>query len=448
MAASQSVQDLLAFIKTQVPEDQWDSTPLHLQATAGLRSVTPAEASAILEVVRSDLLLSGFRFEAHWARIISGEQEGLNGWMAVNYLLGVFDTHGEAAPSTGVVEMGGSSMQITFAPSNPSHDDRKLLNEVRVAGASHWLYTHSFLQYGLQAAEKLYQRLAIDHIEDDGNPCYPKSFRHSSSGDFKRCTALLNSVVDKSVKCASGSCSFNGVFQPRIQNERFLAIENFFYTAKFFGHAAQPDYSPDADADSDAPAADAAAAAATPSGGLVVSENQFIGGLRRKGEEFCNEDWGALTSKYAQTPKEELSDFCFSAAYQTVVLESGLGFHPESNLRVAKTIRGKGIDWEMGAVLFELMPKDEKALQAEAALAAQVSEAGKRRTVPEGFVLDPATGEVRPASGGGVSFCPKCALYTALIAVAVLATYMAVQRYRKRTSSNVPSYSQLAFNRV
>lgn len=430
---------------------------LRSQATAGLRSVTPAEASAILEVVRSDLLLSGFLFEPHWARIISGEQEGLNGWMAVNYLLGVFDSHGSTQPSMGVVEMGGSSMQITFAPRNPSEDDRKLLNEVRVAGTSHWLYTHSFLQYGLQAAEKLYQKLAIDHIEDAGNPCYPKSFRHSSIGDFKRCTSLLTAVVDKSVKCVASSCSFNGVFQPRIQNENFLAIENFFYTAKFFGHADQPDYTPDAGADADPPAGSAAEAdaAATPSGGLVVSENQFIGGLRRKGEEFCNEDWTALTSKYSATPKEELSDFCFSAAYQTVVLESGLGFHPNSNLRVAKTIKGKGIDWEMGAVLFELMPKDAAALAADAALAAQISEAGKRRTVAEGFVLDPVTGVVRPIGGdeagyGGTSFCPRCALYTVLIALAALAAYWGVQRLRKRSGSagSAPSYSQLAFNRV
>lgn len=216
-----------------------------LQATAGLRSVTPAEANAILEVVRDDLSASGFLFERHWARIISGEQEGINGWMAVNYLLGTFDKSaekdGSPPTSTGVVEMGGSSMQITFAPSSPSDDDRRQLDVIDIAGHKYYLYTHSFLQYGLQAAEKLYQRLAISDIEENGNPCYPRSFRHSSTGNFEQCTDLLNRVVDKSIKCSTNSCSFNGVYQPQIEDEQFLAIENFYYTAKFFGTEAQQD---------------------------------------------------------------------------------------------------------------------------------------------------------------------------------------------------------------
>lgn len=244
-----------------------------LQATAGLRSVTPAEAHAVLEVVRDDLSQSGFLFERSWAKIISGEQEGINGWMAVNYLLGVFDepiAAGAPAPiSTGVVEMGGSSMQITFAPSAPSADDRKQLTEVVIAGRSYWLYTHSFLQYGLQAAAQLYQKLAINDIEEHGNPCYPRSYRHSSVGDFDRCTSLLSSVVDKSVKCATSSCSFNGVYQPQIKSEQFLAIENFYYTAKFFGNADQQDQTTPGEKN---------AVQAAPTG------NQVTSGLRAKGQ--------------------------------------------------------------------------------------------------------------------------------------------------------------------
>jgi Golgi nucleoside diphosphatase len=273
-AASVSIQKLLAFIKTIVPQEQWKKTPIQVHATAGLRSVTPAEASAVLDVVRDELSVSDFLFEPHWARVISGEQEGINGWMAVNYLLGVFDKAGKSdvsnpPASTGVVEMGGSSMQITFSPSNPSIEERKQLNEVIVAGHRYWLYTHSFLQYGLQAAEKLYQKLSISEIEEKGNPCYPPNFRHSSVGDFDKCTVALNAVVDKSIACAAASCSFNGVYQPRIGSEEFLAIENFYYTAKFFGTALEQDQITSSTANS---------AEAKPSG------NQVVDGLRRKGQ--------------------------------------------------------------------------------------------------------------------------------------------------------------------
>jgi apyrase len=450
--AAESIQDLLAFIKETVPQSHWSRTPIQVHATAGLRSVTPAEASAVLEVVRDELSRSGFLFERHWARVISGEQEGINGWMAVNYLLGVFDQpapsskDGKAVavpppPSTGVVEMGGSSMQITFSPSNPSDDDRKQLNEVRVGGHSYFLYTHSFLQYGLQAAEKLYQRLAIAEIEEKGNPCYPPRFRHSSAGDFERCTVSLAGVVDKSIACPAAHCSFNGVYQPRITNEQFLAIENFFYTAKFFGTALEHDAAP------------AAAVSFSPPTG-----NQVISGLRAKGKEFCNQDWTALVEVHKETSPDELKAFCFSAAYQTVVLESGLGFSSDTNLRVAKTIRGKGIDWEMGAVLFELMPKDEHRLAREQE---------ERINAKRQFVFDDAEGlrravnvdndpsltlplgglGSRRAAEGGV--CTKCLWYTLLVAVAAVVAYFVYRRYAaSRKGGMIHSYSQAAFNRV
>jgi len=441
--ATESIQALLTFIKSVVPQEQWAKTPIQVHATAGLRSVTPAEANEVLEVVRDELARSDFLFERHWARVISGEQEGINGWMAVNYLLGVFDKpapkDGKPPASTGVVEMGGSSMQITFSPLNPSEDDRKQLNEVRVAGHTYWLYTHSFLQYGLQAAEKLYQKLAIAEIEEKGNPCYPPNFRHSSVGDFDRCTSSLSDVVDKSVACAAKHCSFNGVYQPAITNEQFLAIENFYYTAKFFGTAEEQD----------APPAIAAAGSAALSVASPPTGNQVIPGLRRKGKEFCNRDWEQLREQYATTAADELKAFCFSAAYQTVVLESGLGFTPETNLRVAKKIGGKGIDWEMGAVLFELMPKDP------AVLAAQKAEEDARLHRARAVVFDDAEGMQRMTAvnmnalpsqhTGGI--CQQCLLYTVLVAAVVVMGYFAYRRYY-RTKGLTHSYSQAGFNRV
>jgi len=438
-AASKSIQDLLDFIKATVPQSHWKDTPIQVHATAGLRSVTPAEAAAVLDVVRDDLAVSGFKFEPHWARVISGEQEGINGWMAVNYLLGAFDNPAPAGgdtttpPSTGVVEMGGSSMQITFSPANPSPEEKKQLNEVTVAGHKYYLYTHSFLQYGLQAAEKLYQKLAIADIEEHGNPCYPPGFRHSSAGDFDKCSSSLAAVVDKTIACASSACSFNGVYQPRIGSEQFLAIENFYYTAKFFGNAEQKDQSGPTKRN---------AADATPTG------NQVVDGLRRKGKEFCNQQWPSLREKYAETSVDELKAFCFSAAYQSVVLESGLGFGPEANLRVAKTIAQRGIDWEMGATLFELLPKDPAV---EAQRLKEEEETIARRN---SLVNDPLTGfplaKKQQAEEHTEWICKECVLYTLLFAAVVVLAYFGYLRYHSRKSGSRPiDYSQVGqFNRV
>jgi len=419
-AARESVLDLLEFIKKTVPQNAWANTPIHLHATAGLRSVSPYEANAILEVVRDSLSESGFKFRREWAKVISGEQEGINGWMAVNYLMGVFDNAQtssvakESAPSQtmGVVEMGGSSMQITFAPASSSPADRSRLTTLEIAGKTYHLYTHSFLQYGLQAAEKLYQRLAIDSIEESGNPCYPRALRHSATGDFDQCTSLLERVVDRSVKCAAGEgkCSFNGVFQPKINEEQFVAIENFYYTVQFFGTAEQEQEQQ-----------------GTENGG-----NNFIKGLRAKGKEFCNMDWSALKTEYTDTPEEKLRSFCFSAAYQTMVLESGLGFSDAANLRVAKTINGKSIDWELGAALFEIMNKDQPPT---AAAITPTSKGGHTTTA----VQEQASSSF---------YCHSCVVYTILVAVALVAAYLGWQRYAKRGSGNLTSYSQVVYNRV
>lgn len=54
--------------------------------------MNPAAASSILASVRKTLKSSPFMFEDDYARIISGEEEGLSSWVTVNYLYGSFNT--------------------------------------------------------------------------------------------------------------------------------------------------------------------------------------------------------------------------------------------------------------------------------------------------------------------------------------------------------------------
>lgn len=349
--ASNQVRDLLATARQNVPEPLRSSTPIHLQATAGLRSVTPAQAAAIVSVVRSSLRDSEFLFEDEWALIISGEQEGINGWLATNYLLGAFDPSTSTEPH-GVVEMGGASMQITFAPQSTarlSQSELKRLAHLSIAGRSYYLYTHSYLQYGLQAAQRLYQQLMMEEIEDEGNPCYPQGYRHSSTGNFNKCFSLMERVVDKKKECEMEPCSFNGVWQPKIASEPFLAIENFFYTTKFFARDE---------------GVIKKGAVITPNTG-----NALVKTLKEKGMEFCDDPWTQILADHAEAIQAKTEDvsslsyYCFAAAYEAAVLETGFGFEDRSNIRPARTIEGKAIDWEMGATLIEVMKAHDRHVQ-------------------------------------------------------------------------------------
>ena len=136
-----------------------------------------------------------------------------------------------------------------------------------------------------------------------------------------------------------------------------------------------------------------------------------------------------------------------------MVLESGLGFGQGSNLRVAKTIKGKGIDWEMGAAILELMPKDPKEVAAAAAAAAKAKRGGNAGAIAIDDFVYAQPNRARPLPNGSSAahpaFCKQCIAYTMLFALAVVLAYFGWTRYWKRTSGPVlTSYSQSAFNRV
>jgi hypothetical protein len=93
---------LLAFAAERVPLAHQPATPLYLLATAGLR-LLPLDAQARIlraacDAVRGTHTSTGtgtgtgtdgrpaFQFDCHQARVLSGEAEGVFGWVTVNYL--------------------------------------------------------------------------------------------------------------------------------------------------------------------------------------------------------------------------------------------------------------------------------------------------------------------------------------------------------------------------
>ncbi|GAX78358.1 hypothetical protein CEUSTIGMA_g5800.t1 [Chlamydomonas eustigma] len=85
---TRSLGPLLNWACAVIPSRQRSSTPLYLFATAGVRKLPEASRDHLLNAIRAELSVSGFRFEPHWARIISGTDEGMYGWVSMNYLLG------------------------------------------------------------------------------------------------------------------------------------------------------------------------------------------------------------------------------------------------------------------------------------------------------------------------------------------------------------------------
>ncbi|TFJ95282.1 coiled-coil domain-containing protein 120 [Platysternon megacephalum] len=72
----------------EIPKEQHDQTPVYLGATAGTRLLNltgPTVSDTLLAAVTATL--KSYPFDFRGAEILSSQNEGVFGWVTVNYLL-------------------------------------------------------------------------------------------------------------------------------------------------------------------------------------------------------------------------------------------------------------------------------------------------------------------------------------------------------------------------
>lgn len=110
-----------------MPAHAQRATPLYLLATAGLRLLPTSRQQSILHAVCAAVQAqTSFLFTCEQARVISGEAEGVFGWVAANYLRGHLG-HAEASDANrpvGFLDMGGGSAQVVFEVDDPIYVER------------------------------------------------------------------------------------------------------------------------------------------------------------------------------------------------------------------------------------------------------------------------------------------------------------------------------------
>ncbi|KAF6260856.1 nucleoside phosphatase family-domain-containing protein [Scenedesmus sp. NREL 46B-D3] len=343
--AARSLLPLLKFAREKVPADQVASTPVQLMATAGLRMLSNGSADAIMTEVRS--LLSGSGFEsagADGARVLTGKEEGLWGWLAVNYATGALQaatqapeiptssqvllgrkgnpgssssssssSHKRAAPLQGVVELGGASLQVTFAVQQqlPSGQAAELALPRLGPGR---LYSRSFDGLGLQAAmEQWSVRVAAAGSSRRRDPCLPSGYA-----------------------AASGAA--------------FVGLDNLFYTAQVLG--------------------------------LPTDKRISVNSLEAAAKKQCSLSWHAVQAQLAKQAGSSSSSSsssnsqdepyllkaCFSSALIAGVLKDGLGIDGNAPLLHASnsvpTPKGSSVEvnWALGALLSEVLQQGGHAL--------------------------------------------------------------------------------------
>ncbi|RWS21578.1 ectonucleoside triphosphate diphosphohydrolase 6-like protein [Leptotrombidium deliense] len=161
LEAGTSLIPLLKVANTVIAEDERQKTPIILRATAGLRLLDEYKAESIVSSVKSFLKTAkpSYHVRENSVSILDGESEGIYSWFTVNFLLNLI----ESPKSVSVLDLGGGSTQVTFAPlrNTTTHHFSHLIKSTIILNKKQDLYTRSYLGYGLMSARKSILQLKL-----------------------------------------------------------------------------------------------------------------------------------------------------------------------------------------------------------------------------------------------------------------------------------------------
>ncbi|NWU99729.1 ENTP2 diphosphohydrolase, partial [Upupa epops] len=356
-AAGTSLVQCLNEALKNVPKEKYAGTPLYLGATAGMRLLNianPLASDAVLNAVAATL--KSYPFDFRGAKILSGEQEGVFGWVTANYLLENFIKRGwlgewiqPQKKTLGAMDFGGASTQITFETRDTIEDP---VNEVmlKLYGQEYKVYTHSFLCYGRdQVLKRLLSKVlqAESYRTTVTNPCWPTGYHKIlvlssiydspctekerpslalntsiamyGTGNGTLCALHISKLFDFTT-CSFSRCSFDGIFQPEVSG-KFIAFSAFFYTVDFIQ--------------------------------TVMGKHVHLpSDLKDAAETICATSWSELLQKAPKLEKR-LSDYCAVSMFVYVLTTKGYNFNNHSfpNISFQKKVGETSIGWALGYML-------------------------------------------------------------------------------------------------
>ncbi|KAG6906143.1 hypothetical protein DXG01_015691 [Tephrocybe rancida] len=203
-----------------------------------------------------------------WVTKVEPEEEGLFGWIMVNYLMNGFMGAKQKRMTYGFLDMGSVSMQITFEPGHVNDTDTKNLIDVQpclMGGQEimHKVFVTTWLGYGTNQAWERYVGKVISDFETSctdsekdivHDPCLPKGLEltekpvhghlvsmHTTkahkligTGTFKQCIQKTAPLMNKTAPCLDTPCLMNGIHVPPIDFSvsQFIGISEYWYSSE------------------------------------------------------------------------------------------------------------------------------------------------------------------------------------------------------------------------
>ncbi|RZC83320.1 hypothetical protein C5167_046106 [Papaver somniferum] len=404
--AGSSILRLLKFAKKRVPKTQWKNTRVWLMASEGLRGVGLDASKSILESCRRVLRSSGFLFENEWASLLTGQDEGVYAWVAANYAHGTLG--GDPQETTGIVELAGSSVQVTFALREPA--PMEFSRMITLAGVTYNLYAQSTVRLGQDAAWKSVHNSNVltsssGSLKEIASPCIPKGYGRTLSpsvavdashkellapdsvGNFSACRSKAAALLHKrnatqdmiritSFDESKSGLSITGVGtavppgpKQGCQNKEneIVARPRSLQVALTLNECLHP------------PCETVSTFLPELRGKPVPPENffyisEFFGlvpkttltELESAGRHYCDDDWEKLKDEHQGIDELDLLRYCFSSAYIVALLHDGLGI-PMNDKRIgfANQAGGVPLDWTLGAFILQTVVEPLKESELE-----------------------------------------------------------------------------------
>jgi len=409
--AFEYIRPLLMFASENIPRHKHKETPLYILATAGMRLLEKEAQEAVLSNLRKGISENfEFYFPDGHLEIISGKQEGIYQWLAINYVLGKFEHKDHASaneelvavepasghssspgselvfrPRTvGALDMGGASMQLAMEITTNlqlegmPEKDKAQVAEINLGCLEHdtehtyRVFVTTYLGFGANEAIRRHERtLLLENSilmnEAQGlntdkrlkDPCRPLGMKDNSTVVLDKENLNVPSNI-KDALSESQTVHFYGTGE---WETCFSQIKNFTKEEDKFQGCTE----------------------SCPDPGMRPPPIQFdnsefygfseywysmddvlgLGGqymfkkFKEASKEFCSTRWHLSWAKYLQgsfpnSDVERLTTQCFKSVWVTAALHQGLLFPPGyGHLTSApNTVHGQVVHWTLGALLY------------------------------------------------------------------------------------------------
>eukprot|EP00039_Didymoeca_costata_P030295 m.28832 g.28832 ORF g.28832 m.28832 type:complete len:540 (-) comp8039_c0_seq1:239-1858(-) len=347
--AVNSLRPLIVHAEGVVPSHLHSKTQVLVLATAGLRLLPDTQSTDILNAIKEELPMHmTFSMHSDDVRILSGAEEGVYGWLAVNYLERRLEHTADG--TIAVMDMGGGSAQIAFAiPNHVADDTNKDIFPLHVpthSGATslHNIYVVTRLGFGSNMARKRYVEMlrakrlksrigvikdpcmypgSVDTWNNQRSKMFDKPINFTGTGDYDECLrAMLPLLTQRDQDCTDNPCTMEGILDIPT-NMQVLGFSEFWYSLYDVYN---------------------------------ISGNYNYESYRQTSKAFCARKWDDILQEYKAGlyPHASWSRFthqCFKAAWMTTMLHHAYRIDKTRRFKSVSELKGSKVQWTLGLAL-------------------------------------------------------------------------------------------------